>query len=666
MRQRLHQLLTRLAAVLKPTPDQTPILRETIRFLNKALSDLTAQERSANNAYMERVAELVEARQMAGGGPWTIGPDARLACDTIITEAVERSKTAEEGKPQPFKLRETANAITAQGVYGDIELALQNVEWRREVNISWLEFSRWGIQQIILISRLHYIKNPIIRRLIDVCAAYVFARGVEVSSNDDAANEVLRDFFDRNRVTLGQNALCDLERRKDYDGNLFFVLFADKENSGRVSIRTIDATEMQEVVTDPDDADTPWFYRRKWQSKQLDILTGQYKDLAGECWYPALGYEPAARPAEINSKPVMWESPVLHRKCGGVSKWHFGCPRIYPALDWAKEARKFLEACASVKATLAQIAFTLTTKGGQQALEGAKQQLQTSVGPTSALWDQQPTATAGSTFASGPGTKLEALKTAGAGPDPEEVRQYKLMCCMVAGVPETFLGDVSTGNLATATSLDRPTETVFLEKQEAWREDLVTIARYVLKVSAGAPSGRLRESYKPADLPKIMECKRRTLKDGRQVYEAFGEVADAIEVKADFPAIREGDVGVLVKATVDAMTLDNKAGQVIGIDEKEGVRKLYALLGIENGDELAEDQYPDGEYDPDRTTQLVRAPIEKPQPQPGGEPQPEPDQVPQLTAGEAKRVDVALWKLGKVLKVWEGRRARSHSHRAGE
>jgi transketolase len=47
---------------------------------------------------------------------------------------------------------------------------------------------------------------------------------------------------------------------------------------------------------------------------------------------------------------------------------------------------------------------------------------------------------------------------------------------MVCGVPETFLADVSTGNLATATTLDRPTELVFMEKQEAWREDLTIIA----------------------------------------------------------------------------------------------------------------------------------------------------------------------------------------------
>lgn len=538
--------------------------------------------------YVERSTELVEARQMAGAGPW------------LVHEA--RGKIDEPGA----KLRE-ANPIVSQGAYGDIELALQNVEWRREINLSWLEFSRWGIQQIILISRLYYIKNPLIRRLIDISAYYTFGRGVEVSSPDQAANEVLTDFFERNKKTLGQIALTDLERRKYYDGNLFFCFFPDTEDKGLVSVRTIDATEIQDIVCDPDDSDMPWFYRRTWTARIFNDTNGQVSTKSEEAWYPALGHEPENRIPQINGIQVVWDNPIHHRKCGGVAKWHFGCPLIYPALDWAREARRFLEACASVKQALSQIAMTLTTKGGQQALEGAKQQLGTTVGPSSALWDQNPPAVSGSIFASGPGTTLAAFDTKGGGGDPEEVRQYKLMCCIVVGVPETFLADVSTGNLATATTLDRPTELCFLEKQEAWREDLVTIARYVLSVSAKAPSGRLREAHTGV---RIIEMARKYKPDGSFIYTSLSESGaivkpgpKTIEVKCTFPSIREGDVPALVGAVVESMTLGNKAGQVVGIDAKAGVRRLYELNGFQDADERTEEQYPESEYDPDRTKQ---------------------------------------------------------------
>ncbi len=106
---------------------------------------------------------------------------------------------------------------------------------------------------------------------------------------------------------------------------------------------------------------------------------------------------------------------------------------------------------------LATISMHLTTKGGQQAIEGIKQQLQTTVSSQGgSLWDTNPPPVQGSVLATGPGTTLAAFNTKGAGGDPEEVRRYLLMCCMVVGVPETFLADVSTGNLATATTLVNP------------------------------------------------------------------------------------------------------------------------------------------------------------------------------------------------------------------
>ncbi len=583
MRHRIVRWLNAAVRTLSPPPPRDN--GDLTRALSEALAESQAREAAYRADYMERAAELIEAKQMAGAGPWLVA---------------ESRGSLDGGK----KLRE-ADAISSQGAYGDIELALQNVEWRRQINLSWLEFSRWGIQQLILISRLYYLKNPICRRLVDVCAAYVFARGVEVTTNDETANATLQEFFERNKKTIGQNALTAAERQKDTDGNIFWIFFADRTDKGLVNIRSIDPTEIADIICDPDDADTPWYYRRQWEQRTFDERTGATAVNPQSAWYPALDYDPTAKPDSINQIPVRWDSPILHRKTGAVAKWHFGCPRIYPMLDWAREARKFLEACASVRQSLSQIAMTLTTKGGQQAMEGAKQQLSTTIGPSSSLWDQNPPAGRGSTFASGPGTKLEAFKVAGAGFSPEDVRQYKLMCCMVQGVPETFLADVSTGNLATATSLDRPTETIFLEKQESWREDLTTIAKFVLKTSQGAPSGRLKEAGRGVKF-RLIECARKFNPTTEQwVYEAFSssEESSDIEIQVNFPAIREGDIPALVTATVEAMTLGNSAGEIVGIDARAGVLKLYDYLGIENGEEETEKQYPEASYDPNRENQ---------------------------------------------------------------
>ena len=633
MKRWLYNLAMWVLRRFQPKPD----IASENRFLKEAVDKLIGNtlEEQRKAEYSERVGELIEARMMAGSGPWRVDATVLRDTDRLIDLAASQLNGGTGALPlkeTAYKLRED-NPILAQGATGDIELALANVEWRREINLSWLEFSRWGIQQIILISRLHYIKNPWIQRAINIVAAYVFGRGVEVMSEDDDANDVLQEFFERNKSTLGQVALANDQRRLQYDGQVFYAFFGDKVSTGKVTARTLDATEVFEIVTNPDDTDEPWFYHRKWMQKTFDESTGGYTKTAEakEAYYPAISWTPkAAQKSQqaINGHPIMWDVPVLHFKGGtGIAKWHFDCPKAYAAIDWAKAGRKWLEACSTVRQSLAQIAWQLTTKGGQQALEGAKQALATTVGPTSSLWDKNPTAVAGATFASGPGTTLQAMNTTGMGGNPGEVAEYRTMVANVFEIPSTWLGDY-TAILATATTLDRPTELGMLEKQERWREVLVTIAKYVLTVDQVAASGKLREAKKYRR--KIVECDRKRLPNGKWVYEAKPKKgAPEILVKVNFPAIREGDMPANIGAIVNAMTLENKSGQVVGIDEKVGVGLLFEQLGVEDYGQIVDEMYPDpisGKpgrkgYDPDRTKVPIAPPIPKPQPIPGGSPQ---------------------------------------------
>ncbi len=622
MRQRLKQFVLRQLARAHRwlSPPKAPVdLRSENKWLHNQLDEsyqmVQALQRSAMTDARERIAELVEARSMTGTGPWRIGPETAKATDELIAAATEAVESA-SGRAHFASLREMAPPFAA-GAYGDVELALQNVEWRREVNLSWLEFSRWGIQQIILISRLFFIKNSTIQRGVNVSAQYVFGRGVELSSPDETANEVLKDFMTFNAKTLGQVGLTQLERSKYYDGNLFFALFTDKTSSGRVSVRMIDATEIMDIITDPDDADTPRLYFREWTVRNFNINNGQTTTASKKAYYPALGWDPPAgdlRPATINSYPVNWDTPIHHRKCGAIVKWHFGVPLVYAALDWARASRRWLEACATVRQSLAQISMILTSKGGQQALEGIKQGLSTTVGPQAPIWDFNPTAVNASIAGFGSGTTLKPFNTTGAGGDPEDVRRFELMVWRVFGIPETFGGDVKTGNLATATSLDRPTELNFLEKQEAWREDLNLLGRYALLMSATSTNGKLFESmrkrvegFKAGDVV-VREARRSyrrsPLGNDIVVYEAAVKPApNVIETMVTFPSIREGDIPQLVSAVVQAMTLGNTQGEVVGVDEKAGVAKLGEIIGIPKSDELVDQMYPEkGEdaYDPVR------------------------------------------------------------------
>ncbi len=179
-------------------------------------------------------------------------------------------------------------------------------------------------------------------------------------------------------------------------------------------------------------------------------------------------------------------------------------------------------------------------------------------------------------------------------------------------------------------------------EQEEWREDLVTLGTLALEVSGGAANGILRESINRRKLKSIpIREASRVLKNGKLVYEAKPQSDDQIEILATFPSIREGDIPTLITSAVQAMTLGNTHGEVVGIDERAGVRKLYELAGIENGDELVEEQYPlegNDKYDPLRTK-------EEP------EPTVAPNGLPALPATQAVK------KLAKAVEAWESHAA---------
>jgi acyl-CoA reductase-like NAD-dependent aldehyde dehydrogenase len=111
------------AIQLQPEPDAILEARAIIAAQEQRLNEAGARDFELRRRYLDRAAELIEAKQMCGAGPWLVHED--------------RGKVN-----RPGRFKETSNPLLSQGAFSDMELALQNVEWRREVNLSWLEFSR--------------------------------------------------------------------------------------------------------------------------------------------------------------------------------------------------------------------------------------------------------------------------------------------------------------------------------------------------------------------------------------------------------------------------------------------------------------------------------------------------------------------------------------------
>lgn len=536
-------LLRRFLALFRRSPAiesrDTDLSRARARELREARSLVVAAERAERRFDRDNsialAAEWIEAQQMGPGG--------------LMTKSLSVSEAGDKG----MSLKER---------FWELELSIDALGWQRERLTGLMEFSRYGIQQIMLMARYYYIKNPLVKRGVRVCSNYVFGRGFEISTSNDAANEKLQAFLAANDKELGHTGLTQKEQTLHTDGNVFFVFF-DEPSAGELKVSTIDATEIMEIISNPDDVGEPWYFHRKWSSKTFDAKSGitAYKSM--DSWYPALGVK-EANLTMIGGQPVM-KQPVLQAKYGGLPKWQFGCPDVYAAIDPARQYKQFLDNWAAVNQALARFAWDAKTKGGLGAIQNIAAVFATTLGNGGTQIEENPPPVMGSAFVSGPGTTLTPVKTGDKQGNPEQGRRILLMVAAAFGLPETFFGDASTGSLATAKSLDRPTELKFMERQQQWREILTTIARYALDRSAAAPAGL-----------KL-------------------EVGATVDVTVKFPSILEHDMGEAVASIVNAATLGGfQPAGTVGF--KEMCLALMAELGIENAETAFDAMYP--KYDP--------------------------------------------------------------------
>jgi hypothetical protein len=165
-----------------------------------------------------------------------------------------------------------------------------------------------------------------------------------------------------------------------------------------------------------------------------------------------------------------------------------------------------------------------------------------------------------------------------------------LMAAMSFGFPETFYGDASVGSLATAESLDRPTELKVIDRQTLYRDIHMSIFDFVLKWAARTPQGQLRSLARVVierDGDQVIErlvwgTKTVTDKDGKAATKPIDPT-----ITMTFPAVIEHNVREMIGAIADAQTLSGRS-EGPGIPLETAVSRMLAELGIQDIDEVME------------------------------------------------------------------------------
>ncbi len=449
----------------------------------------------------------------------------------------------------------------------ELDLSMEDRKWLAFSRIG-TEFDRRQLGDIWRLSLLMYLANPLINRAVNLQSYYVWGQGIGIKAKSPLVNEVVQAFLDdpKNQTEISSHQAHTLkEVDLEVYGNLFFVLFTDAE--GCVRMRTIPAVEIADISANPEDRKDVWYYKRQWQRASLDMATGNVVAGQATAYYPDWRYKPeGGRPDTIGGALVEWETPVYHVKVGGMADMRFGIPEIYQAIDWARAYTHFLEDVATLMRAYARFAMAITTPG-KAGTAAALAMFGTTVGAIGGTSSEtNPPPVVASTFVSDNNYKIGAVRTAGATTSAEEGRRFLLMVCAATGLPESFFGDVSVGTLATAKSLDRPTELKFQDRRTLWADVLHDILAYV--VDAALAAGRLPE-----------------------IDPDTGEDVDR-HIDITFPSILEHSITESVQAIVSAATLDGKAPAGTIPDTKMLARMLLTALGEQDVDETLEALFP--------------------------------------------------------------------------
>lgn len=312
--------------------------------------------------------------------------------------------------------------------------------------------------------------NPLIKRGVAVRTTYIWGEGVKFEGIDE--NDPLLTSATNKKFLFSPQAYAEIENAMATEGNLFVQV--TKAGSGRrrlggdstPKITRIPMREITGTVSNPENKEDVWFYKREWTQSEQNFRTGEATEKAMVAWFPATDYDVAeGKPFTIAGKPVVWGSAILHNTANKQIGWRWGAPDLMSVIFWTKAYKEFLENSATLVKAYSRFAFKVTapTKSGVQSAATKVAQLPTRdpmtgevnhVGGTAVMGMGATMSTVGRTAGSvdfGAGLPLAAMVAAG------------------LEIPLTALtADGGSSNRSAAETLETPTLKAMKARQQLW------------------------------------------------------------------------------------------------------------------------------------------------------------------------------------------------------
>jgi hypothetical protein len=313
------------------------------------------------------------------------------------------------------------------------------------------------------------VGNPLIKRGAKLRSSYVWSRGVNFPRmSSRVRNRMLTNANER--YIFSQEAYEELEMAAYTDGNIFLLGKDTDTQFMRVPLE-----EITGIMTDPDNKEVIWAFRRTWKRKigivETEIIRWYYTDSYPENRRRPINVQNSTGVNEIADTSYTMFYHSFNRQIG----WTFGVPDAISVIAWARLYREFLENGAIMTKALAQFAYKLSSKG-RSGISNAAAKIAVPDGQANRV---------GATAAMGSDVDLVPMPKAGAGYDFESGKSLASMIAagLEVSVVALLADPGSSGSYGTAQTLDTPTQKAMEIRQRAWGSLMKRILRYM-----GAPN----------------------------------------------------------------------------------------------------------------------------------------------------------------------------------
>lgn len=358
-----------------------------------------------------------------------------------------------------------------------------------------------------------YNANPLASAVIEITTSFVLGKGVMVAAREPVVQDVLMDFWHDldNHMETRVYALCT---ELSLYGEQFIRFFVSPYD-GRVKIRQIDPSLIDQIETDPQDIETELRFHRRpigpsatLPGDPAPVTPGDQHNFEGE-WLQA-GKE------------------VAHFAINKVSNAKRGKSDLATLLPWLRRYKDWLTDRVRINKYKGAFLWDVQLNGAdRKAIERKKAEY---------AYPPEP----GSVIIHNEAEQWSAVKPEiNANEAAEDGRAIKLMIAVGAQLPEHYLSDGNYGNRATAAEMGLPTFLKFQRRQFVMRALLRAILDRVL--SEARKAGRLTtdiDTHYDILFPEIDVADHQTLASAAQMLVSALTVAKAQGWVSDETAMR--------------------------------------------------------------------------------------------------------------------------------